>query len=114
MTGPIKILDGEGEELISFEPTDIFYQAVGTYVVAACDLMLYRPILGDILKGTQQIATGDAWIAGLGPPNSLSGMYSCFCGRSSTPLSYPPDSPTEDVYAINQTAEGRSTRSPAP
>lgn len=57
MTGPIKILDGEGEELISFEPTDIFYEAVGTYVVAACGLMLCRPTLGDILKGAQHIAT---------------------------------------------------------
>jgi hypothetical protein len=68
MTGPIKILDDEGEELISFEPTDIFSQAVGTYVAAAYGLMLYRPTLGDILKGTQHISTGDVWITSLGPP----------------------------------------------
>lgn len=54
MAEPIKILNSLGEELVSFEPTDIFYEVVGTYAVAACGLMFYRPSTVEILKGIPQ------------------------------------------------------------
>ena len=57
MAKPIKILDFLGEELVRFEPTDIFHEVISTYAVAACGLMLYRPSTVEILKGIQSIVT---------------------------------------------------------
>ena len=81
MAEPIKILNSLGEELVSFEPTDIFYEVVGTYAVAACGLMFYRPSTVEILKALQRWS-----LARKGISASMSGISSATCEGERKPV----------------------------